>query len=113
MNLAGNCSRDAGQNRGAKILRAGAEIALNHRGGRNKSSGRVRSRILAGDGVLIAEEEEQLVLDYGSADGAAELVALERVAGRREEIARVQIAVAQELERVAMEGIGAGSGNSR
>ena len=73
----------------------------------------VRRRILTGDGVLIAEEEEQLVLLHGTADGAAKLIPLERIASGREEVARVHIAVAEKLERVAMEAVGAGFGHPR
>ena len=105
VNLAGNCSGDACQNSRAEVLWAGTEITSNHRGRRDKSSGRVRGWILAGYGVLIAKEEEQFVLDYRTADGTAKLVPLESIALRRKEIAGVHVPVAQELERIAMEGV--------
>ena len=47
----------------------------------------------------------------GSAERAAELVALQAVARRREEVARVEVVVADELEDVAVERVGAGLGH--
>src|SRR5262249_43519489 len=63
-------------------------------------------RILTGDRVLISEEEEQLVLDYGATDSPAELIPLEGIASGREEVARVHIAVAEIFEQVAVEAVG-------
>ena len=56
---------------------------------------------------LVAAEEEQLVLEHRAAERPAELVALEAVARRREEVARVEVVVADELEGVAAERVGA------
>ena len=53
--------------------------------------------------ALVRAEEEELVFDDRPADSAAELVALQRVLFGREEVARVQGAVAQELERAAVQ----------
>jgi hypothetical protein len=49
-----------------------------------------------------------VVLLDGAADRAAELVALERVLGGREEVAGVQIAVAQKLEQISVNLVGSG-----
>ena len=78
----------------------GAEIALQH-GGRRNEAERLAG-IGSNDVALIAEEEKQLVLLDRSADGAAELVALERIAHGRGGIAGVEFIVADKLERVAV-----------
>ena len=95
------------------IRGAAAEIAREHGGCRDKRGGRVVYGILTDHGVLPAEEEEYLVLLDGAADGAAKLIPLERIAGRREEVARVHIAVAEKVERVAVEVVGARFGHAR
>src|ERR1700730_17614634 len=64
-------------------------------------------RVGAVASALIAAEEEQLVLDDSAAVGAAEDIALQAVASKLQEIARIQIAIADVLEQVAVEGIGA------
>ena len=61
------------------------------------------------DGALIAAEEEQLVLDDGAADDAAELIALQRVAVGGEIVLGVEVVVAEEVEDRAVEGIGSGA----
>ena len=84
----------------------GAEIALKHLSGGDKSS--LIGGILARDGALVTREEEKFVLLDGAADSAAELVALQSVALGREEIASVQVAIAKKLESVAVEGVRSG-----
>ena len=68
-------------------------------------------RILAVSRALKSAEEEQLVFDDLAAGGPAVLVSLQRVVRRREEIARVQIAVADVFEQIAMECIRSGLGD--
>jgi hypothetical protein len=60
---------------------------------------------------LVAAEEEGLVLDDRAAEGEAELVAPELRLPVVEEVARVQVVVAQELEDRPVEGVGAGLGD--
>jgi hypothetical protein len=60
-----------------------------------------------GDGALIAEEEEQLVLLHRTAHGPAKLVPLEPIVQARGEVGTIQTAIAEELERVAMETVSA------
>ena len=61
--------------------------------------------------ALISAEEEQLVLDDPAAGGAAELVPLQGVARGCEEVARVQIAVAEIVEEIAVKLVRAGLGD--
>ena len=60
---------------------------------------------------LVGAEEEEPVLDDRAADAAAKLVALEMVRHRREKVARVHRAVAQELEHRAVQLVRAGLGH--
>ena len=62
-------------------------------------------------GALVSAEKEELVAYDAAADHAAELIALQRVACGSEEVARVEVAVAEEFEKVAVEGVGTGFGN--
>ena len=57
-------------------------------------------------GALITAEEEQFVLDDAATGHAAELAALQGVAQRGRVLARVEIAIAQELEEIAVESVG-------
>ena len=57
---------------------------------------------------MICSEKEQLVFEYGPAETAAVLVALERVLLRREEVAGIQVPIADEFEGAAMVLVGAG-----
>ena len=57
---------------------------------------------------MIAGEEKQFIFYDRSAYDSAELVALQSVALEGEEVARVQSAVAEELEQIAMKLVGAG-----
>ena len=78
--------------------------------GRNRRLSGVRS--LVTHGVLVAEEELGGVSfgnardDDRPADRAAKLVAVEGIRRGSEEIPRVEVAVAQELKRVAMKTVG-------
>src|ERR1700743_2821845 len=63
------------------------------------------------DRVLIAEEEEELVLPDRASEGSAELVPFERVPRRREEIPCVEIPVSDKFKSIAVKFIGAGPGN--
>src|SRR5205085_4984729 len=58
---------------------------------------------------LIGAEEEGLIPADGTADGAAELIALEGRDGVGEKVARIQILIAQELEGGAVQAIRAGT----
>ena len=78
--------------------------------------GGVAVRDVANLGLLVAEEEEGVVAPDGAADYAAELIALERVDGFyavdvAEVVGCVEDAVADELEEIAVEGVGAGFGD--
>ena len=77
--------------------RDGREIAVQHRLRRHVADR--RRRIAPLDAALVAAEEEQLVLDDRRAQRAAELVAVQAVACRREDVARVEAVVSQELEQ--------------
>jgi hypothetical protein len=57
---------------------------------------------------LIAAEEEQLILADRSAGGSSELIALQGIARGGEEIAGVQVPIAQEFKQIAVKLIGAG-----
>ena len=84
------------------------EIALQHGGSHGEA--RIAARVGPLDGGLFADEEEDLVLHDGTADGAAELVLLEAVAGKRGGGPAVEVVVADVFKDVAMEGVGAGTG---
>ena len=66
-----------------------------------------------GDGfrILVAEKEKQLVLLDRSTDHAAKLIALQLVHRRRKCVPRIQISVAQEFKRRAVEVVGARFGH--
>ncbi len=55
--------------------------------------------------MLIRPEEEQPVFQYRAANAAAELIALQRILRRCEEVSRIETAVSQKLERTAMQRI--------
>jgi len=76
------------------------EIAGIHGRGGDERNGADRS--LPNGGALITDKEEQLVLQDGAAYGAAELIALQRVARSGEEVTRVEVAIAEELKGIAM-----------
>ena len=73
----------------------GREITRAHRRRRRETDGRARVRFLYL--ALIAAEEKQLVLSDGAAHRAAELVALQTVALRGEEV-RVEFVIARPIE---------------
>ena len=88
------------------------EVARQHRRGGDK--GDPVGRRLAKAGALVAAEEKELVAHDRAADRAAELVAVQPVAellavrsDRSEYARRVEAAVAQELERVPVQVVGA------
>src|SRR5689334_7830945 len=64
-------------------------------------------------GALVAGKEESLVVDYRAADGAAILIALNRIRSgwRGEEVLSVEDRIAHKLKRVPMETVRAGLGN--
>ena len=84
----------------ARRRRDRGEVAVQHRLRRHEADR--RRRITVFDAALIAAEQEQLVLDDRRAERAAELIAVQAVALRREEVARVETVVAEELEGVAV-----------
>ena len=59
---------------------------------------RVSARVLTESRALVPAEEEQLVLDYRSADRSAELVALQRAALRRKITPRIEQIIAYKFE---------------
>src|SRR5262249_29987804 len=67
----------------------------------------VEGRTLAQARALVVDKEEYTVLPDGATDRAAELITLERLAVGHEEVARVELLVAQKLEEISVEGIGA------
>src|SRR5262249_54336937 len=81
-----------------------AEISVERRR-RGQKSQRL-GRCLTVARALVSAKEEELLLADRPAKGAAELVALESIVGRREEIACVQRAVAEEFEDVSVELVG-------
>src|SRR5439155_12057908 len=89
--------------RGAAVARRRCkcrEVAVEHRlRGDEAEGGR---GIASLDAALVTAEDEQLVLDDRRAERAAKLIAIEAVALRREEVARDEVIVAQELEGVAV-----------
>ena len=64
-------------------------------------------------GAFIAGEIEELTgsVGYAAAHGAAKLIALENGNGGREEIARVELFVADELKQIAVQGLCTGLGD--
>jgi hypothetical protein len=83
-----------------------AEIAIQNGSGGYKARGAGRIAFLLSS--LIAAEEEEFVLDDAAPDDAAELAALQGVADQGAGLAGVEVAVAEELKEIAMEGVGAG-----
>ena len=79
-------------------------------GSGGKVDGRGR-RGLLGHQALVAGEAEELVATDGAAEGAAELVLMERIGRGGVEVARVDVVVADELEDVAVVLVGAGAGD--
>ena len=79
------------------------EIAAQHGLGRHEADG--FRRVASLDLALVTAEEEQPVFQQRSAERAAELVALQRVALGREEVPGVEPVVPHELEHVAVEAI--------
>src|SRR6185312_8322992 len=79
-------------------------------GGRRKANagGRRRLRCLQ---ALVSREGEELVAEDGAAEGATELVLMQGVRNGGEEVAGVDVVVAEELERVAVEAVGTGAGD--
>ena len=93
---------------GARRRRDRREVAREHLGRRHMRN--VARRHLTPDGALVATEKEELVLDDGAAQRAAELVAPEAVilllavgAERGKMLRRVETTIAQELEEVSGE----------
>src|SRR5579863_1847809 len=73
-----------------------AEVAIQHRvAGHELRTGGDRHVF---DRRLIISKDEQLVVLDGSADGAAELVPLERIGHVSEKVSRVQSVIAQKLK---------------
>ena len=94
------------------LARCGSEhtkVARQHRRCGHKR-GRRRG-CLAHGCALISGENENSILDHWAANHAAELVALQIVRDRRKIIARIHCPIAQEFERISVEGIGAGLGH--
>src|SRR5262249_31444622 len=58
---------------------------------------------------FVAAEEERPVFENGATQRAAELISLERRFGAVEEVARVELLVAQELKRLAVKFVRAGA----
>ena len=86
-----------------------AEVA--GKGCRVRDVGDRRWRVGTVTGTLVAAKEEQFVLDDSAAEGAAELVALQRVVRGREEVAGVDIAIAQVIEEIAVKTVRTRLGN--
>ena len=82
------------------------EIALAHQRGGDRGEVHTDRRGLAE--ALIIAEDEQLVLDNGRADRAAELIAAELGNPRRERGPGVDVVIADELERAAVNFVAAG-----
>src|SRR5215469_8912932 len=61
--------------------------------------------------TLVVREPEQLVLPEWAADGVTELVAAQFGLVGNKEIARIHCVVAQEFERISMNGVGPRLGN--
>src|SRR5262245_11664497 len=78
-----------------------AEIAVKH--GRRGNVGNILRRLGTLNCALISTEEEKLVLYDCAADNSAELISLQRVALRREEISRIEDSIAHKLECIAVE----------
>jgi len=69
--------------------------------------GDVATGVGADNGVLEAGEKEQLVVPDGSADHSAKLVSLEAVSAGCEEVAGVELIIADKLEEIAVESVAA------
>ena len=61
--------------------------------------------IHAADSRQVIQSKEELILLDRAAGGSSELVASERIAGRREEVTGVEIAVSQEFESVPVKAV--------
>src|SRR5579863_3130147 len=80
----------------------GGPVAVHYRLGRHVY--RISSRYIADDGFLVATETEQLVFDNRAADGAAVLIAVQRVPAcrGRKEILRIQRRRSHEFKQIAV-----------
>jgi hypothetical protein len=87
----------------------GAEIAAQNGLCGHETGGLGRSS--ARSSGLKSVKQENLVFANGTADRSPELIAAKSVLRRREEVARIEVAVAHELEQVAVDLVGAGFGN--
>ena len=83
------------------LLGKRGKIARPFRGRRRGD--RYRTRCRAALRILSCEEKEGFVFADGPADGSTELVELERRPGDVEEVARIQVRVAQKFESRSME----------
>jgi hypothetical protein len=88
----------------------GGEVAVELGGGGDEGGAAVRD--VADLGLLVAEEEEGVVAEDGATNDAAELIAFERVdrfdaVDVAEVVGGIEDAVADELEEIAVEGVGA------
>ena len=63
------------------------------------------------DRALISAEEEYLVFLDRAADYTAKLIASQGISRQPEGVARVEVAVAKELESVAVQAVGAALGD--
>src|SRR5262249_33057642 len=85
------------------------EIALKH--GRRGNVAGIERGVRTLNGALIAAEEKQFIFDDRAAQNSAELIALQRVALQRKEVARVQSAISEEFEHITMKFVRTGFGN--
>src|SRR5690348_3978390 len=85
------------------------EITLTLRIGQDGSG--ISQRYIAQERALVSTEEKEAVLLDRAAGAASELIALEEVMCWREEVAGIQVAVAQKLEGAAVQLVGAGFGD--
>ena len=77
------------------------KISLEHLRCRNRDRG--LHRVLADERALIADEEKYLVFLDGSAQHTAKLVALQAVQCCLEEVARVDVGIADKFKRISVE----------
>src|SRR5665213_549908 len=84
----------------------GTEVPREHGGGGYKT--KIGRRRRARGGSLETSEEEQLVVDSWTADGTAELMPLQSIAGSCEEIAGIEYAVADKFKSIPVKAVGAG-----
>ena len=57
--------------------------------------------------AFVVAEEPRAILANRSPDGAAELIAMKLLRARREEVARIELLIAEELEQLAVEAVAA------